>query len=106
MERSKNDLFRLTTALTPRQITHVGYKKILSSLTVPKDNDYSIEYYDHDITRSNEDQFHNDDNFANLQLTEKFFIQIPYLFTLNSLDKTHNHMISEAFHDIQAYESL
>ena len=65
MEKCKNDLFRLTTALTHRQFTHVGYKKLLTMFTAPKANDYSIEHYDHDIIRPNQDHFVNDDKFAN-----------------------------------------
>ena len=38
--------------------------------------------------RSNQDQFLDDDQFANPQLTEKFFIKTSYLFTLNILDKS------------------
>ena len=31
-ERNKNEVFRLTTALTPRQFTHVGFKKITENI--------------------------------------------------------------------------
>ena len=79
MERCKNDLFRLTSELTPRQFTHVGYQKLLKMLTAPKANDYSIKYYDHGIIRPNYDHFLNDDKFANPQLTEKFLIRTPYV---------------------------
>ena len=48
----------------------------------------------------------DDDKFANQQLNEKIFIRTPYIFTLNSKDKKHNHIISEALIDIQAYESF
>ena len=51
VEKSKNDLFRLKTALTPRQFTHVGCKKLLKISTAPRANDYSIEYYNHNIIR-------------------------------------------------------
>ena len=61
----KNDLFRLTTALTLTQFIHVGNKKKLTSFTAPKANDYSIGYYDHDIIRPNEDHCPNYDNYAN-----------------------------------------
>ena len=98
------DLFRLTTALTPREFTHVGYKKLLKIFTTPRANEYSIEYYDHNVIRPNQDQFLDEDKFANPQLTEKFFIQTPYIFTLSSLDKKHDHIISEALIDNQAYE--
>ena len=69
IERNKNELFRLTTTLTPRQFTYVGYKKLLKTFTAPRANDYSIEYYNHNIIRSNQDQFLDDDQFANPQLT-------------------------------------
>ena len=106
IERNKDELFRLTTALNPRQFTYVGYKKLLKTFTAPRANDYSIEYYDHNIIRSNQDQFLDDDKFANPQITEKFFIKLSYILTLNILDKKHDHIISEAISDIQAYESF
>ena len=74
IERNKDELFRLTTALTPRQFTYVGYKKLLKTFTAPRANDYSIEYCDHNIIRSNQDQFLDDNKFANPQITEKFFL--------------------------------
>ena len=72
IERNKDKLFRLTTALTPRQFTYVGYKKLLKTFTVLRANDFLNEYYDHNIIRTNQDQF-LDDEFANPQLTEKKF---------------------------------
>ena len=104
IEKNKNILYRLTTSLTPRQFTYVGYKKLLKTFTAPRANDFSIEYYDHNIIRPNQDQFLDEDRFANPQLTEDFFIKTPYLFTLNFFDKKHDHIISEALVDIQAYE--
>ena len=92
--------------MTPRQFTHIGYKKLLKTFTAPRANDFSIEYYNHNIIRPNQDQFLDDDKFANPQLTEIFFIQTPYILTLSSLDKKHDHIISEALIDIQAYESF
>ena len=74
IERNKDELFRLTTALTPQQFTYVGNKKLLKTFTAPRANDYSIEYYDHNIIRSNQDQFLDDDKFANPQITKKFFL--------------------------------
>ena len=50
--------------------------------------------------------FLDDDQFANLQITEKIFIKTSYLFTLNILDKKHDPIISEALSGIQAYESF
>ena len=82
-EKCKNMLYKLTTALTPRQFTYVGFIKLLKSFTAPRANDFTIEYYDHNIIRLNQDQFLDDDRFANPQLTEKFFIKTSYLFTLN-----------------------
>ena len=106
IERNKNDIFRLNTALTPRQFTHVGYQKLSKMFTAPRANEYSIEHYDHNIIRPNQDQFLDDDKFADPQLNEKFFIRTPYIFTLSSIDKKHDHIISEALIDIQAYESF
>ena len=106
IKRIKNEFFRLITSPTPQKFTYVGYKKLLKTFTAPRANDFSIEYYDHNIIRPNQDQFLDDDHFANPQLTEKFFIKTSYLFTLNILDKKHDHIISEALSDIQAYESF
>ena len=106
IERNKSILYRLTTSLTPPQFTYVGYKKLLRTFTAPRANDYSIEYYDHNIIRPNHDQFLDEDRFANLQLTKFFFFKTPYLFTLNIFDKKQDHIISEALVDLQAYESF
>ena len=106
IERNKNILYKLTTSLTPRLFTYVGYKKLLKKFTAPLANDHSIEYYDHNIIRPNQDQFLDEDRFANPQLTENFFIKTPYLFTLNIFDKKHDYIILEALVDIQAYESF
>ena len=106
IQRNKNILYRLTTSLTPRQFTYVGYKKLLKTFTAPRANDFSIEYYDHNIICPNQDQFLDEDRFANPQLTEKFFIKTSYVFTLNIFDRKHDHIISEALVDIQAYESF
>ena len=81
-------------------------KKTIKDFHAPRANDYSIEYYDHKIIRPNQDQFLGEDKFAGPQLTEKFFIRTLYTFTLSSLDKKHDHIISEALIDIQAYESF
>ena len=69
IERNKNVIFRLTTALTARQFTFVGYKKILKTFTASRANESSIEHYDHNVIRPNQDQFLDDDQFANPQLT-------------------------------------
>ena len=106
IERSKLELFRLTTALTPRQSTHIGYKKLLKTFTAPQANDFSIEYYNQNILRLNQDQFLDNDKFASPQLTENFFIETPYIFTVRSLDRKHDHIISEALTYIQAYKSF
>ena len=78
-------LYRLTTTLTPRQFTYFGfgYKKLLKTFTAPRANEFAIEYYDHNIIRPNQDQFLDEDRFANPQLAQKFFIKISYVFTLN-----------------------
>ena len=101
-----NDLYRLTTSLTLRQVTCIGYKKLLKAFTAPRANDYSIEYYDHNIIGPNQDQFLDDNHFANPQITEKIFIKTSYVFTLNIFDKKHDHIISEALSDIKAYETF
>ena len=101
-EQCKNMLHRLTTTLTPRQFTYVGFKKLLKTFTAPRANEFTIEYYDHNIIRPNQDQFLDDDRFANPPLTEKFFIKTPFLFTLNIFGN--NHIISEALIDTQAYQ--
>ena len=106
IERNKDMLYRLTTPLTARQFTYVGYKKSLKIHTAPRANEYTLEYYDHNIIRANQDQFLDDDRFANPQITEKFFIKTPYIFTLNIFDRKFDHIISEALTNTQAYESF
>ena len=106
IERNKDMLYRLTTPLTSRQFTYVGYKKSLKIHTAPRANEYTLEYYDHNIIRANQDQFLDDDRFANPQITEKFFIKTPYVFTLNIFDRKFDHIISEALTNTQAYESF
>ena len=99
-------LYRLSTPLTHRQFTYIGYKKSLKTFTAPRANEFTLEYYDHNIIRTNQDQFLDDDRFANPQLTENFFIKTPYVFTLNIFDRKYDHIISEALTDMQAYESF
>ena len=106
IERNKDMLYRLTTPLTARQFTYIGYKKSLKIHTAPRANEYTLEYYDHNIIRANQDQFLDDDRFANPQITEKFFIKTPYVFTLNIFDRKFDHIISEALTHTQAYESF
>ena len=106
IERNKDMLYRLTTPLTARQFTYVGYKKSLKIHTAPRANEYTLEYYDHNIIRANQDQFLDDDRFANPQITEKFFIKTPYVFTLNIFDRKFDHIISVALTNTQAYESF
>ena len=106
IERNQDMLYRLTTPLTHRQFTYIGYKKSLKTYTAPRANEYTLEYYDHNIIRTNQDQFLDYDRFANPQITEKFFIKTPYVFTLNIFDRKFDHIISEALTDTQAYESF
>ena len=106
IERNKNMLYRLTTPLTHRQFTYIGYKKSLKTYTAPRANEYTLEYYDHNIIRANQDQFLDDDRFANPQITAKLFIKTPYVFTLNIFDRKFDHIISEALTDTQAYEGF
>ena len=75
IERNKDMLYRLTTPLSHRQFTYIGYKKSLKTYTAPRANEYTLEYYDHNIIRTNQDQFLDDDRFANPQITESFFYQ-------------------------------
>ena len=106
IEKNKNMLYRLTATLTPKQFASVGYKKLLKTFIAPRANEYTIEYYVHNIIRTNQDQFLDEDRFANPQLTEKIFIKTSYVFTLNIFDRKYDHIISEALNDIQAYESF
>ena len=61
IERNQDMLYRLTTPLTHRQFTYIGYKKSLKTYTAPQANEYTLEYYDHNIIRANQDQFLDDD---------------------------------------------
>ena len=104
-EVCSTQLYLLTTALTPKQFTQIGYRQSLTKFTAPKANDSSIDYYDHYIIRPNEDFFLNNDPFANPQLTEKFFRKTSYTFTLNILNKKYDKVISAALRSIHAYDS-
>ena len=90
-------MYRLITSLTPRQFTYVGYKKLLKTFTAPRANNFSIEYYDHNIIRPNQDQFLDDDRFAKPQTTQNFFIKTS---------SKHDHIVSEALSNIQANETF
>ena len=57
IERNQDMLYRLTTSLTHRQFTYIGYKKSLKLFTAPRANEFTLEYYDHNIIRTNQDQF-------------------------------------------------
>ena len=105
-EKCKNILYKLTTTLTPRQFTYVGFKKLLKTIIAPRANDFTIEYYDHIIIRPNQDQFLDEDRFANPDFTKKIFINTSYLFIFNIFDKKLDHIISEALIDTQAYQSF
>ena len=98
-------LYLLTTALTPKQFTQIGCRKSLSKFTAPKNDEYSIDYCDQNIKRPNEDIFLNSDPFPNPQLSEKFFIKTPYTFTLNTLNKIYDNVISAKLRDFHAYDS-
>ena len=50
----------LTTALTQKQFTQIGYRQSLNKFIAPKSKDY----YDHNIIRPNEDLFLNNDPVA------------------------------------------
>ena len=104
-EVCSTQLYLLTTALNPKQFTQIGYRQSLTKFTAPTDNDYSIDYYDHNIIRPNEDLFLNNYLFPSPQLTEKFFIKTPYTFTLNVLNKKFDNVISAALRNIHAYFS-
>ena len=75
--------------INPKQFTQFGYRHSLTEFTAPKANDYSIEYFDYNIIRPNED----------------IFIKIPYTFTVNILNKKYDTVISAALRDIDAYHS-
>ena len=77
-EQCSTQLNLLTTALTPKKFSYIGYKQSLIKFSAPKTNEYSI---DHNIKRPNENIFLNDYQFASPQPTEKFFIKTPYVFT-------------------------
>ena len=80
IERNMNELFRLTTSLSSRQFAYIGFKKLLKTFIASRANEHSIENYDYNIIRSNQDHFLNDDQFANPQLTDKIFHQNHLLF--------------------------
>ena len=94
-------LYRLTTTLTPRQFTYVGYKKLLKTLTAPRANEFAIGYYDHNIIRPNQDQFLDEDRFANPQLTEKVFHQNIIRIHTKIFDRKNDNIISESLANIK-----
>ena len=104
-ELSSTLLYLLTTALTLSQFTQVGYQQSVNKFTAPKANTHSIDYYDHNIIRPNEDICLLGDPNTNPQLTEKFFTKTSYNFTLNMLDKKYDKVISAALRNTNAYES-
>ena len=97
----QHPILSFNNSTNPKTIHTDRIQVITKQIHRPKSNQYSIDYYDHNIIRPNEDIFLNNDPFANPQLTEKFFIKTPYIFTLNILNKK----ISAAIRDIQAYDS-
>ena len=98
-------LYLLTTALTPNQFTQIGCRESLTKFTAPKANDYSIDYYDHNIIRPNEDICLKNDPYTIHRLTKKIFFKTSYTFTLNILSKKEDEVISPALRNINAYES-
>ena len=54
-EVSSTQLYLLTTALTSSQFTQIGYRESLAKFNAPKANTHSIDYYDRNIIRPNED---------------------------------------------------
>ena len=71
----------------------------LTKFTATKANRFSIDHYDHSITRANGDTFLGDDRNADPQITEKFSIYTRYVFTLNSLNKQNDYIISVGLRD-------
>ena len=68
-ELCQTQTYHLTSTPTAKQFTDMD---IINHS--PKANRFSIDYYDHSVTRANEHIFLDDDKNANLQITEKFFI--------------------------------
>ena len=89
----------------PETKTQIGCQQSLIRLTAPKANQYSIDHFDHHIIGANEDIFLDTDGNANPQLSKKLFIKIQYVFTIKSLNKKYDHVISAALRDIQAHDS-
>ena len=104
-KKSSTLLYLLTTALTPNQFTQIGFRESLIKITAPKANNYSIDYYDHNIIRPNENICLLDAPYSSPQLAEKLFIKTTYNFTLNILNKKNDKVISAALRNTNAYES-
>ena len=98
-ELCQTQLYHLATTLSAKQFTNIGYNQSLTKFTAPKANRFSIDHYDHSITRANGDIFLGDDRNANPQITEKFLIYTRYVFTLNSLNKQNDYIISVGLRD-------
>ena len=100
----QHQILSSNNSTSPKTIHTNRIQTFTNQITSPEANDYSIDYYDHNIIRPKEDIFLNNDPFANPQLTEKFFFKTPYTFTLNILNKKNDNVISAALRDIHAYD--
>ena len=96
-ELCSTQLYHGTTALNPKQFTQIGYQHSLIRFTAPNANKFSIDHYDHNLIRANEDTFLDTDRNASPQLIEKFFNKTKYVFTLKSLDKKYDHQFKQHF---------
>ena len=104
-ESCQTRLHHLNTALHEKQFTTIGLTQTVNSFVTQKENRISLNHYDHAIARYMEDTFLEDDNNANPQLTEKFFIKFQYLFVINCMNKNYDHIISTALRDTKTYNS-
>ena len=80
-------ILQLTNALRLNQLIAIGLNQTPNRFIAQKVNRFSINHYDFNVTRYMEDSPYDDDPNINPQLTEKFFINLDYIFHLDSTKK-------------------
>ena len=97
-------ILQLTTALHLNHFITIGWNQTLNRVIAQKANRFSINHYDHTVTRYMENSPYDDDPNINPQLTEKFFIKSVYFFHLDSTIKKIYRIIDHALTNTEACE--
>ena len=80
-------ILQLTNALRLYQFIAIGLNQTPNRFIAQKVNRFSFNHYDFNVTRYMEDSPYEDDPNINPQLTEKIFINLDYIFHLDSTKK-------------------